>query len=39
MTNKNNLKVGDIIHCRNWKDLQRTAEQLTKEGYYVECKG
>jgi len=32
---KNNLNVGDRIHCKNWKDLKRTALQLSAEGYGV----
>lgn len=31
----NDLKIGDKIHCRNWKDLLRTALQLSSEGYGV----
>lgn len=29
------LKAGDRIHCRNWKDLQTTALSLSAEGYGV----
>ena len=31
----NELRVGDKIHCKNWKDLRRTALVLSTEGYGV----
>ena len=34
MTNRD-LQVGDKIHCKNWKDLRRTALILSTEGYGV----
>lgn len=36
---KNNLNVGDRIHCKNWQDLRRTALQLSAEGYGVSVIG
>ena len=29
------LQLGDRIHCKNWKDLKRTAFNLSAEGYGV----
>lgn len=33
------LQIGDKIHCRSWKDLKRTAFNLSSEGYGVEVIG
>ena len=35
----NNLQLGDKIHCKNWRDLKRTAFSLSTEGYGVEVIG
>lgn len=29
------LQLGDKIHCKNWKDLKRTALSLSSQGYGV----
>lgn len=34
-----NLQLGDKIHCKNWRDLKRTAFSLSTEGYGVEVIG
>ena len=33
------LKVGDRIHCKDWRDLKRTALNLSAEGYGVTVVG
>lgn len=33
------LQLGDKIHCKNWRDLKKTAFQLSSEGYGVEVIG
>lgn len=33
------LKVGDRIHCKDWRDLKRTALNLSSEGYGVTVVG
>ena len=36
---KMDLKEGDTIVCHDMKDLKKTAAQLARLGYEVECKG
>lgn len=36
---KRTLRIGDRIHCKNWKDLRNTAFHLSAEGYGVEVIG
>lgn len=33
------LQLGDKICCKNWRDLKKTAFQLSSEGYGVEVIG
>ena len=37
--NEYDLKLGDKIRCKNWKDLKRTALNLSAEGYGVTVVG
>ena len=39
MIEKNELKVGDTIKCKDWKDLKKTMLDLAKGGYVCEVKG
>lgn len=32
---RENLRLGDRIKCKNWKDLKKTAFALASEGYGV----
>ena len=33
MTRANDIKVGDTIKCKDWKDLKKTAFYLSSLGY------
>ena len=39
ITDERDLKLGDRIKCKNWKDLKNTALFLSAEGYGVTVLG
>lgn len=39
ISDERDLRLGDRIKCKNWKDAKRTALQLASEGYGVSVLG